>query len=296
MRRVGGIAAAAALACSAQAADDTGAERVIVTGSHIPRTELEGALPVQIIRRDEIERSGVTTVEQLLERVPANFNPVNTALTVSGAAAGLSSANLRGLGGGSTLVLLNGRRLANYAFDGESVDLNSIPLAAIDRVEVLKDGASAIYGTDAIAGVINFVLRRDYTGATLSAEASLTQGGEGNGWWISGAAGTGDPARDGYNLFAAVSYQRDSALKAVDRKFARDLGRSDLGFITYPSNIVDQPGRRLLNPSLADGCAPPFSLPDRPPPYLTPACGFNAATQVDLLPAVERASLMLRGT
>jgi iron complex outermembrane receptor protein len=299
LSRVGSIAAAALVACAAQAAD--GIERVIVTGTHIPRTDIEGALPVQLIRRDEIDRSGVTTVEQLLERVPANFNPVNTALTVGGASPGLSSANLRGLGGGSTLVLLNGRRLANYAFDGESVDLNSIPLAAIDRVEVLKDGASAIYGTDAIAGVINFVLKRDYAGATLSADASLTQGGGGNGYWLNGAVGTGDPLRDGYNLFAAVSYQRDRALKAVDREFSRtayrpDLGRDHLTGLTFPANIVDGLGGRLLNPSMADGCNPPLSIPNLALPFGLPACGYDTARLVDLMPAVERSSLLLRGS
>ena len=78
----------------------------------------------------------------------------------------MSSVNLRGIGAGSTLVLLNGRRVANYAFEGGAVDVNSIPLAAIDRVEILKDGASAIYGTDAIAGVINFILRKDFRAST----------------------------------------------------------------------------------------------------------------------------------
>ena len=276
--------------------------RVVVTGTHIPQTDIEAALPVQVIRREEIERSGVTTVEQLLERVPANFNPVNAASTIgNGTSPGLSGANLRGLGGGSTLVLLNGRRLANYAFDGESVDLNSIPLAAIDRVEVLKDGASAIYGTDAIAGVINFILRRDYAGAEISADIAATQHGGGNGGYVNAAFGAGDPARDGYNVFAALSYQKDQALKALDRDFARtgdrpDLGISNLSGITFPANIIDRPGRRTLNPSLAGGCAPPSSIPFRAPPFDTPACGYDAATAVDLLPEVERASAMLRGT
>ena len=287
---------------SAEAGAAAATERVVVTGTHIPQTDIEGALPVQVIRREEIERSGVTTVEQLLERVPANFNPVNSALTIGNQdRPGLSSANLRGLGGGSTLVLLNGRRLANYAFDGESVDLNSIPLAAIDRVEVLKDGASAIYGTDAIAGVINFILRRDYVGAEVSAEIAATQHGGGNSGHVNVVAGTGDPARDGYNVFAALSYQKDQSLKALERDFARtgyrpDLGINNLTGITFPANIVDRPGSRVLNPSLASGCAPPSSLPFSPPPFLTPACGYDAAAAIDLLPEVERASAMLRGT
>jgi iron complex outermembrane recepter protein len=278
-------------------------ERVVVTGTHIPQPEIEGALPVQVLRREEIERSGVTTVEQLLERVPANFNPFNAAATIGEPTRpGLSSANLRGLGGGSTLVLLNGRRLANYAFDGESVDLNSIPLAAIDRVEVLKDGASAIYGTDAIAGVINFILRKDFAGAEISADLAATQHGGGNGGYVNAAFGTGDPALDGYNVFAALSYQKDQALKARDREFARtfyrpDLGRDRMNIITFPANIVDRPGDQLLNPSLANGCAPPSSIPFQGPPFpKTQACAYDFPAVTDLQPAVERASAMLRGT
>jgi iron complex outermembrane recepter protein len=308
------LVAAAAAVCSTgswaqdrEEADVARLERVVVTGTHIPQTDIEGALPVQVIRREEIERSGVTTVEQLLERVPANFNPVNAASTIgNGTNPGLSSANLRGLGGGSTLVLLNGRRLANYAFDGESVDLNSIPLAAIDRVEVLKDGASAIYGTDAIAGVVNFILRRDYAGAEISADIAATQHGGGNGGYVNAAFGTGDPARDGYNLFAALSYQKDQALKALDRDFARTGYRPELGInklipITFPANIIDFEGNKALNPTFANGCAPPSSLPigsnaDDPDHFFDLACGYDGATAIDLLPEVERASAMLRGT
>jgi iron complex outermembrane receptor protein len=303
------LAAAGALCCGGSWAEERAEadvarlERVVVTGTHIPQTDIEGALPVQVIRREEIERSGVTTVEQLLERVPANFNPVKAASTIgNGTSPGLSSANLRGLGGGSTLVLLNGRRLANYAFDGESVDLNSIPLAAIDRVEVLKDGASAIYGTDAIAGVINFILRRDYAGAEISADIAATQHGGGNGGYVNAAFGTGDTVRDGYNIFAALSYQKDQALKAIDRAFARtgyrpELGINNLSAITFPANIIDFVGDSALNPTFANGCAPPSSLPiDDPDPFFAEACGYDAATAIDLLPAVERASAMLRGT
>lgn len=277
-------------------------DNVVITGSHIRQVDIEGALPVQVITREEIERSGVTTVEQLLERVPANVNGINTALTVGNAISpGLSSANLRGLGGGSTLVLLNGRRLANYAFDGASVDLNSIPLAAIDRVEVLKDGASAIYGSDAIAGVLNFVLRKDYVGAEVSANLAVTQHGGGNSNLFNGAFGKGDPTRDGYNFFAALSYQKDQRLRALEREFANTVYRPEIGLnglygVTFPANIVYRPGRLIVNPAAATGCAPPSSIPFRPFPFFTAACGEDVATSTDLLPEVERASAMLRGT
>ncbi len=257
---------------------------------------------MQVITREEIERSGVTTTEQLFERVPGNVNGFNTARTVGESfRPGLSSANLRGLGGGATLVLLNGRRLANYAFDGESVDLNSIPLAAIDRVEVLKDGASAIYGADAIAGVINVILRKDYQGVEIAGHVAATQHGGGNERQVQLVAGTGQLVRDGHNLFASLSYQKQQRLPANERDFSRTSYRPDLGLdalygATFPSNIVDRPGLRIINPTAATGCSPPSSLPSRIFPFRTEACGFDAANVIDALPEVERASAMLRGT
>jgi iron complex outermembrane receptor protein len=277
-------------------------ERSVVTGSHIRQIDLEGALPVQTITRDDIEKSGVTTVEQLLERVPANVNPFNASLTIGNALnPGLSSANLRGLGGGSTLVLLNGRRLANYAFNGESVDLNSIPFSAIERVEVLKDGASAIYGTDAIAGVINFILRKDYQGFDVAGSFTATQHGGGNEGQVSVTAGIGDPGRDGYNVFASIAYQKQQTLRAIDRPYASSAYRPDQGIssvnpLTYPSNIFDRARGRIINPTAADGCLPPTTFPLRFPPGNALACGYDFAPAVDLLPEIERTSALVRGT
>ena len=129
-------------------------------------------------------------------------------------------------------MLLNGRRLANYAFAGDTVDLNSISLAAVERVEVLKDGASAIYGTDALAGVINFILRKDYVGAEVTAYGAVTQQGGGNSVLATASFGAGQLARDGYNVFVTASYQSDQALKAVDRDFANTGYRPELGLIS----------------------------------------------------------------
>src|SRR6185312_15853302 len=112
-----------------------------------------------------------------------------------------ASINLRGIGAGSTLVLLNGRRVANYAFEGEAVDVNAIPLAAVDRIEILKDGASAIYGSDAIAGVVNFILRRDYQGFDADAFGAWTEHGGGDRYQANVSAGYGDLARDRFNVF-----------------------------------------------------------------------------------------------
>jgi iron complex outermembrane receptor protein len=130
---------------------------VEVTGSNLKRALTEGALPVQTITREEIAKSGAQTAYEVLEHVSAvmGYGAFNEAQSVrAGVATGFAGVSLRGLGIDKTLVLLNGRRIANYAL-GRSfpgVDLNTIPTAVIDRVEILKDGASAIYGTDAIAG------------------------------------------------------------------------------------------------------------------------------------------------
>src|SRR5437660_1684928 len=150
-------------------------ERVEVTGSNIKRIEGETALPVTVITRGDIERMGATTTEDILKRVTSNTAMFSE--TTQGVGYATSTANLRGLGASSTLVLLNGRRLANHAFGSiggfnaspSAVDLNSIPFSAIERVEVLRDGASAVYGTDAVGGVINFITRTDYRGAEIQA-------------------------------------------------------------------------------------------------------------------------------
>ncbi|MGH8855409.1 MAG: TonB-dependent receptor plug domain-containing protein, partial [Telluria sp.] len=130
-------------------------QRVEITGSSIKRIAKEGALPVEIISRKQLEDQGIVTAEQLIATLNVNGNGsdnlASNADVTSGAQRGnngASSANLRGQGADSTLVLLNGRRVATHGMKGSAVDLNSIPMAAVERVEVLKDGASAIYGTD----------------------------------------------------------------------------------------------------------------------------------------------------
>jgi iron complex outermembrane recepter protein len=278
-------------------------ERTTVTGSHLTQVDLETALPLQIITGEEIERSGATTAAQLLTRVPAILNGNNMANTVRDVTEpGAMSANLRGLGSAYTLVLVNGRRLANYAFHGRSVDLNVIPLAVVDRVEILKDGASAIYGTDAISGVVNFILRSDFRGFDGSGEVAWTEDGGGDSRTLNLTAGAGQLATDRYNVFAALTYQKEQRLRASERDWTRPENRPDGGVMsllgmTFPANIVDRTGQRILNPTAAAGCAPPTSLPARVFPFLgTPACAYDETYEMDLLPEVERYSAYLRGT
>ena len=207
-------------------AQDT--QRVEITGSSIKRIQAEGALPVQIIRRADIERQGIVSAEQLVARIAANGNGADNLASNVGIQLGTtdrnnngnSSANLRGLGANSTLVLLNGRRISTHGAKGNAVDLNSIPLAAVDRVEVLKDGASAIYGTDAIGGVINFILRKDFTGFELSTFADVTQAGGGDVFRASLVGGVGNLATNGFNFMASMTFDQQAKLGSGSRPFA----------------------------------------------------------------------------
>ncbi|MBY0574919.1 MAG: TonB-dependent receptor plug domain-containing protein, partial [Undibacterium sp.] len=178
-------------------------QKVEITGSSIKRINAETVLPVQIISRQDIAKTGATTAEQLLSTLTANTGYTQESASISDkpGSSGLSGANLRGLGVSSTLVLLNGRRMAAFAFGGEGTDLNSIPLSAIDRVEVLKDGASAVYGADAVGGVINFITRKDFKDFEASVNGMRTAEGGGGDKSISLLAGFGNIGLDGYNFF-----------------------------------------------------------------------------------------------
>lgn len=172
-------------------------ERVQVTGSRINRTDLEGASPIMVLDRDLIDNSGYTNLQQLLERMPsAGVGTFSTrGNSQDSTANGGAAISLRGLGSDATLVLINGRRVAVSSFaEGVAnsfVDINSIPLGAIERVEILKDGASAIYGSDAIAGVVNIILREDFNGTELSARYGGTTGPNYEETNVSAVWGTG---------------------------------------------------------------------------------------------------------
>lgn len=230
----GGLAGAALLASGAQAQqtqESQKLERVEITGSAIKRIEGETALPVTIITRKEIESLGITSAAELVEKISANNGQGYALSNALGDAArpGFTGASLRGLGSNNTLILLNGRRLAVYAFDGGAVNLQQIPFAAIERVEVLRDGASAIYGSDAIGGVINFITRKDFAGVVAKAGYYQPTGdGDGKYMEASIAGGFGDLGRDRFNVFGVFSYKDQNSLKAKDREFAKTALRRDI--------------------------------------------------------------------
>lgn len=154
----------------AYAAEDDAQEeedRIVVTGSRLKRSDVEGANPITVISREQIELSGETSAAELLRNT--TFNSTGSFRPQSGSSAqGVSLVSLRGLGSGRSLVLIDGRRLTPSPSTGQGQDLNSIPIGAIERIEILTDGASAIYGSDAIGGVVNVITRKDFNGAELS--------------------------------------------------------------------------------------------------------------------------------
>ena len=221
-------------------------EKIEVTGSHITRVEGESALPVTVITRQEIDRTGATTAMELLQYVSANASVGSVSLataiglTNGPPTFGAQTANLRGLQGGRTLVLVNGKRLNNFAGEVSGVEgqnLAVIPFSAIERVEVLRDGASAVYGSDAIAGVINFILRSDYRGAEATVWLGApTRSGGGQQEVYSASIGLGDLSVDRYNAFFSAHYNDQHNLLQRDRDFSRGVYRPGLGLIGLSSN------------------------------------------------------------
>lgn len=197
-------------------------QRVEVTGSNIKRIDAETVSPVQVISRDQIERSGQATVAEVLRNLPSNSGSFGESFSNS-FAPGAAGISLRGLGQKTTLVLLNGRRVAGYGFaqnlQDTFVDLNSIPSSAVERVDILMDGASAIYGSDAIAGVVNIILRKDFKGLDLTASGGWFEGK--NDYRVTGAAGFGDLASDGYNVFVTLDYYKRDLVLQSDAEFTK---------------------------------------------------------------------------
>ena len=207
-------------------AETSESREIIVTGSRIKRDPNDSALPLQVIGTEELAREGISSPEQLIMYLSSNGtagdNLASNADVVDGQQRGnngASFANLRGQGSSGTLVLLNNRRVAAHGLNGGAVDVNQIPFAALERVEVLKDGASAIYGTDAIGGVINFITRTDYEGVGLSGFMDITERGDSPRYRASAIAGYGDLSEQGFNVMASVSYSTAKPLRGDQRDF-----------------------------------------------------------------------------
>ena len=262
---------------------------ITVTGSHIKRAAISGVGPVTVIDRETIERSGATSVETLLQRIPASAgfagNQTNAYWAENGY--GTTQVNLRGLGINRTLVLLNGRRVVNGGTGANSsVDLNIIPIAMVERIEVLKDGASAIYGADAVAGVVNLITKRNFDGVEASVRYGQTFEGDGEEksadltWGTTGEAGS---------LMAGISYSETGTVNMADRA-ACGLGESEGELVCFGSSSTI--GGRAVLP---DGTSINFNQDpngdgDFYEPYSSARHNFNSNPYLNAVNPIKRVS------
>jgi len=299
-------------------------DRVEVTGSSIKRIDAESGSPLQVVTHEDIQRLAPQNVEELLRTISAtnSIGGIATAQSAGSSNSNVSTVSLRGLGSQRTLVLVNGRRVSTFggladAGAVSSIDVNSIPVAAIERIEVLKDGASAIYGSDAIAGVINFILRSDYQGALIESQyGQTTHAGDGRSYSSDVVLGFGDLQKDRFNVMLTAAWEKVQAIYGAQRAYATgptyENGYQDYtSGNVYPANIVINAGgstRNFLAPTyaaqVANGTYPTFGFTNCNPatyasvdPVLKGTRVCRAANQplVPLIPDQRRASVGLSG-
>ena len=292
------LAVLALWANASAAQNEVTLEKVQVTGSNISRVENETATPTLVLTRKDIERTGLATVKEVLDslvgtsQLPTGSNRTLSDIT-SGAsyAAGSSAVSLRHLGPQATLVLLNSRRLAPYAMHDDPTmvtDVNALPLSAVERIEVLRNGGSAVYGSDAIAGVINIITKQNFTGLTL--RASHEQSTEARDFRASTAgltAGFGDLAEDGFNVMMNVEFYKRSAVMWSDvmtklnpaiPTYFPSFGSPST--YSYPGNIIEAGG------AIA-GCPAAQTIDG--------LCMYDRYSRLEAQPSSERANLLLNG-
>lgn len=293
---------------SGQSMADEAIQKVEITGSSIKRIAVEGALPVQRLSQEAIAKSGATSVADLIQALPAMQGFTIGAVAAGSDSGGNTSASLHGIGESYTLVLLNGRRIAPQG-SGTTVNLNAIPMSAVERVEILTDGASALYGSDAIAGVLNFILKKNQQGATLEATYGGPEDKGGNAWNTSVTYGFGDLDEDRFNVLLSYRHDEQSKLRATDRDFAATsfvpFSRNGKNYTWDRTSTSGSPaGATVAYKSGAASTA--FS------PYLAQngkcpdgfevttanarACGFDTGSTVEIVPQSKRDSLFSKAT
>ncbi|HVT35541.1 MAG TPA: TonB-dependent receptor, partial [Nevskiaceae bacterium] len=257
-------------------------DAIQVTGSRIRRTDYETAQPVTLINRDQIDRSGLTNIGDLLARISAAGASVNTTFATLALSGGETNLDLRNLGSSRVLVLVNGHRWVNglNSTGTSAVDLNNIPTSIIDHIEVLKDGASAIYGSDAIAGVVNIITRKDYDGQEVSAQYGAYEQGDGAKSQYTASFGR---VLSSTSVFANFTYSQEDVVKTTTRAISAYPGvgagttrLSSIGpnglfeFIPDPKNgaafqcpnlVGDLAAGVLADPAGNSPVALPFGLP-----------------------------------
>lgn len=267
-------------------------DRVEITGSNIKRIDAESASPIQIISREEIRRTGANSVRELINALPAATASLSDISGSNSFASGGSSASLRNLGKQSTLILLNFRRVSPYAladYNEVFTNLDALPLDAVERVEILRSGASAIYGSDAVAGVINIITRKDYRGLQVggSHEQSLTSPGKFKQSTASITGGFGDLSTDRFNVLANLEFfKRDNVIwrDVLDKMNPITRARIPQALVaqystfSYPGNLVGGGG----------------ALPGCPPSMLISGlCRYDRYTRFEAMPAAERVNALV---
>lgn len=290
-------AGTATTAVAQESASPTNLDRIEVTGSRIRSVDVENSQPVFIMDRAAIEKQGLTSVADVLQRISANGAGLNTNFNNGGD--GSSTISLRNLGSERTLVLVNGRRWVSNT--SGSVDLNTIPASIIERVEVLKDGASSVYGSDAIAGVVNLITRGDYEGAEVN--AYVGQYGQGDGQRTSFDATVGTSSDRG-NLVISVSRVEEDAVSAGDRAISAvpEFGRGSATYSSYSANgkinaSAAAGGNLALRPgAIASGLASdPYYALNQYIPY-TSDFNYNFAKDNYLATPQKRSALFAQGS
>ncbi|MGV7208884.1 TonB-dependent receptor domain-containing protein [Oxalobacteraceae bacterium A2-2] len=284
--------------------EDAPMQRVEITGSSIKRIAAEGALPVQTLTRSDIEQSGVQNVADLVAQLPSMQGFITSSASVNGGGGGVQTASIHAIGTQYTLVLLNGRRMAPYG-TGSAVNLASIPLAAVERVEILTDGASTLYGSDAIAGVINFILKKNQTDLVVEGTYNSPQKSGGKSSNFSISKGWGNLDNDGFNVQLSYAHDEQKELNASQRDFAKSgvlpFTHNGKKYVTWQTSINSTPANVevvtadddvVLNTDLLNNkaCtqANTFSR--------SGACRFDYAATVQLLPELKRDSVFANGS
>lgn len=306
----GGVAVGLGLLAHSVQAQETKADdssqqiqRVEITGSSIKRITKEGALPVQTLTQDDIAKTGATSVSDLIQALPSMQGFVPQSSSVNGSGGGLETASIHGIGSAYTLVLLNGRRIARS--QDTAVNLASIPLSAVDRVEILTDGASALYGSDAIGGVVNFILKKNSTDLTLSGNYNSPLKSGGKSYNVGITKGFGDLDKDGYNVMLSYSHDEQANLEANQRSFSNSgLVPFSVGgqqYSLYQLSSYTAPAGVTLK-SNGGNTVTQFS-----PNYLQTGqcaantflsgqyCKYNYASTVELIPKSTRDSFVASG-
>nr|WP_315219267.1 TonB-dependent receptor [uncultured Duganella sp.] len=302
-------------------AQEQAIQKVEITGSAIKRINVEGALPVQRLSSEQIAKTGATSVAELVQALPSMQGFTIAATAAGSNSGGRVSASIHDIGESYTLVLLNGRRIAPQG-SGSTINLNAIPMSAVERVEILTDGASALYGSDAIAGVINFIMKKNLQGGSFEATASQpgqSRAGQSNNF--SGTYGFGDLETSRYNVLLSARHDEQSKLKATDRDFGSS---SFLPFSWNGQNYIHDRSSTSAVPanvgvSYNDGINPvtqkpivkslgfnpyrningqcgPMNQPSLNSTATVQNCGFDSAATVEVVPASQRDSVFAKAT